>query len=252
MWRTEPTDEGEDLVYDGMEAGIAPSPHKGTANIQNANISTEQGEVLASFGRTAQQQVAISNGTLTPDGATLFDAPANLKAGQWISVSASTVTSITAATNPTTVAIDYLVVGGGGAGGQGKDNNSGAGGGGGGGQVVAASAVAFDVQKYTITVGATRVGGQSLPRGSNGNTSSIVEADATPVATAEGGGTGGIGYDGVTPTSHFDGGATTNGGGGGAGAADGDAGTGGVSTNQGDGGNAGGNFDNILIVTGIR
>lgn len=238
MWRTEDTDEGQDLVYDGMEAGIAPSPHKGTANIQNANISTEQGEVLASFGRTAQQQAAISNGTLTPDGATLFDAPANLKAGQWISVSASTVTSITAATNPTTVAMDYLVVGGGGAGGQAKDSNSGAGGGGGGGQVVAASAVAFDVQKYTITVGATKEAAQSLPRGGNGNISSIVEADATTVATAEGGGTGGIGYDGVSPTSNFNGGATTNGGGGGAGASNGDAGTGGVSTNQGDGGNA--------------
>ena len=104
-WRIEETDEGQDLVWDGVEFGIASSPTKGTANIQNANISTESGEVLASFGRTAQQQAAISNGTLTPDGATLFDAPASLKAGTWISVSASTVTSISTTTSPTTVSV---------------------------------------------------------------------------------------------------------------------------------------------------
>ena len=87
-WRNEETDEGQDIVYDGMEFGIAPSPIKGTANLQNVNIATQNGEVMASYARTAQQQAAITNGTLTPDGATNFTGPSTLKAGTWISVSA--------------------------------------------------------------------------------------------------------------------------------------------------------------------
>jgi hypothetical protein len=224
-WRTEPTDEGEDLVYDGMEAGIAPSPHKGTANIQNANISTEQGEVLASFGRTAQQQAAISNGTLTPDGATLFNAPANLKAGQWISVSASTVTDIGVTTSPSTVNIEYLAVGGGGSGGP-STNTNGGGGGGGAGQFATAT-TAFSVGSYAVTIGAGGV--SNLVAGAFGGQTSIAG-----IITAYGGGSGGV--------SNFAGGNAVSGGSGGGGGAvaAGTAGTGGTGAT---GGNAGGNGD---------
>jgi hypothetical protein len=208
-WRIEPTDEGEDLVYDGMEAGIAPSPHKGTANIQNANISTEQGEVLASFGRTAQQQAAISNGTLTPDGATLFDAPANLKAGQWISVSASTVTSISTTTSPSTASIEYLIVGGGAGGGPGFQ--SGAGGGGGAGEYIA-STTTLAVGSFAVAVGYAGTGGTGLSKGISGGSSSIATID-----TAVGGGGGGLGVDNVSPSSALDGNGGASGGGGGGG-----------------------------------
>lgn len=227
MWRTEPTDEGEDLVYDGMEAGIAPSPHKGTANIQNANISTEQGEVLASFGRTAQQQEAISGGTLTPDGDTLFDAPANLKAGQWISVLASTVTSISTTTSPTTVSADYLVVAGGGGGG--PADNVGAAGGGGAGEY-AASTNAFAVGSYAIAIGTAGTGAGGLGPGGSGEDSSIAG-----VVTAVGGGGGGLGTSTVSPASLLDGLAGGSGGGGGGGDV-GYQGTGGTATAGNDGG----------------
>lgn len=55
-WRTEKIDKDhEDLVFSGMEQGIAPSPHKGTANLQNVNLQTETGEVICSFGRINAQ-----------------------------------------------------------------------------------------------------------------------------------------------------------------------------------------------------
>lgn len=54
-----------DLVIDGFDQGIAPSPHKGIANLQAVNISTESGEVMCSFDRIQQAQVAGVTGTLT-------------------------------------------------------------------------------------------------------------------------------------------------------------------------------------------
>lgn len=183
-WRSEKTSIGQDLVYDGVELGIAPSPSKGTANLQNVNIATETGEVMASYARTAQQQTALANQTLTPDGATNFTGPATLKSGTWISVSASTVSSISTTTTPTTASFDYLIVGGGGAGG--SANAISAGGGGGAGEVKADTA-ALAVGTYAITVGA---GGTTNTAGSvadiDGDTSSIES-----VYTATGGGGGG-------------------------------------------------------------
>ncbi len=238
MWRTEPTDEGEDLVYDGMEAGIAPSPHKGTANIQNANISTEQGEVLASFGRIAQQQAAISNGTLTPDGATLFNAPANLKAGQWISVSASTVTDIGVTTSPTTAAIEYLIVGGG-AGGGSAFQSGGAGGGGAGEYVAGTTTLA--VGSFAVAVGTGGNGGTGLATGGSGTSSSVATID-----TAVGGGGGGLGVDNVSPATALNGLGGASGGGGGGGGT-GYQGTGGTATA---GNNGGAGFESATI--GLR
>lgn len=227
-WRIEETDEGQDLVWDGVEFGIASSPTKGTANIQNANISTESGEVLASFGRTAQQQAAISNGTLTPDGATLFDAPASLKAGTWISVSASTVSGITTQTADTTYNVQYLIVAGGGGGG-GTNTATGAGGGGGAGAVRSSSASSVSVATYPIVVGTGGAGGAASAVGTNGGNSSFNSVTST--------GGGGGGSDGGTKNGQ------NGGSGGGGGAEAGGAGTNGTGTtggnNGGDGNNAG-------------
>ncbi len=219
MWRTEDTDEGQDLVYDGMEAGIAPSPHKGTANIQNANISTEQGEVLASFGRTSlPTQSAITNGTLTPSGATNFTGPSNLLAGQWISVTASTVTSIDILNTPSTVSIDYIIVGGGGGGG---GFNAYAGGGGGAGEFIT-NTDTFSVGSYNIVVGDGGIGGGPGAQGSDGTSSSFNGE------TAIGGGGGGDGNNTLN--------GRTGASGGGAGASNITAGTGGVGTAGNNGG----------------
>lgn len=229
-WRTEKTEAGQDLVYDAVEQGIAPSPHKGTANIQNANISTEQGEVMASFGRTAQQQAAISGGTLTPDGATLFDAPSTLKAGQWISVSASTVTSISTTTTPASVSIDYLAVAGGGGSGGASTYASG----GGGGGAVRTGSSSVTATSYSITVG--QGGSLGSPGGNGGNgTDSVLGA----IVTATGGGGGG---DGNTVINGSNGGS-----GGGGGASNITAGTGGTAST---GGNVGGSGNTTTIEAG--
>lgn len=226
-WRIEETAAGNDLIYDGVEAGVAPSPNKGTANIQNANISTETGEVLASYGRVAQQQAAISNGTLTAsvsDGATLLAAPSNLKAGSWILVSASTVSSITASTGATTASISYLAAGGGGGGGGVSGHASG----GGGAGAVRTGTTTVAVGSYAVTVGAGGAGGVgalgSGPVGASG-TSTIIGAIVT--STGGGGGGGDTALNGVAGGSGGGGGTDTV-----------TAGTGAAGAT---GGNAGGN-----------
>lgn len=169
-YRLEKTETGTDIVIDGWEQGIAPSPHKGIANLQNANISTELGEVTASFVRTAQTPAVntITGGTLTAsvsDGTTLLDGPSNLQYGQFINVTAATVTI-----TDTTAPIDYLVVGGGGGGGSGSTVHAGAGGGGAGGYQYAAG-TNMAVGAYPIVIGAGGAGataGGSSP-GTNGS-----------------------------------------------------------------------------------
>ncbi len=186
-YRVEKNGEEQDLVIDGWETGIAPSPHKGIANIQNGNISTETGEVTCSFSRTSQAQTAISGGTLTAsvsDGNYLLAAPSTLQAGQWINVSATSIALPT---------ISALVVAGGGGGGgsRGADFPVSAAGGGGAGGVVATTIVAtsLSVGSYAVTVGAGgAVGiGVSGTAGGNGTDSSIA---ALVVATGGGGGGG--------------------------------------------------------------
>jgi len=226
-WRSERTRTSNDLVWEGVETGIAPSPTMGTANIQNANISTSTGEIMASYGRTAQTPEAITNGTLTPDGATNFTGPANLKVGQWVSVSASTVTSISTTTTPTTVAIDYLIVGGGGGGG--ANYNEGAAGGGGAGEYVSSSG-SLAVGAFKVTVGAGGAGGSGLTGEGNDGASSILET----IDTAVGGGGGGFGPSSISPATSVNGRSGASGGGGGA--TNADSGTGGSAT----AGNAGG------------
>lgn len=228
-WHNEQTDEGQDIVYDGMEKGVAPSPLKGTANLQNVNISTETGEVMASYDRIKQSQTALASQTMTPSGATLLVAPTTLLAGQWIKVTASTVTGITAATNPTTVATDYLVVAGGGGGGASRDTSD-AGAGGGGAGAFRTGSTSLSVGVVPITVGAGGTGGvdTSTP-GTNGSDSILGS-----VVTAVGGGYGG---NGINSTSYRNG---ANGGSGGGGGGDSTAGgTGGAGTTGGNNGGAG-------------
>lgn len=136
---------------------------------------------MASFARFKQDQVAITNGTLTAsvgDGAILLDAPATLQAGQWITVSASTIPSAV-------VECDILVVAGGGGGGGGEASEA-SGGGGAGGVIV--DTFTPSVTSYAITIGEGGAGGQFDPTtaGTNGEDSSIAT-----VATATGGGGGG-------------------------------------------------------------
>lgn len=234
-WRTEKTDEGQDYVWDGVEQGIGVSPTKGTAAIQNANISTEIGEVMASYGRTNEAQTAISGGTLTAsvgDGATLLDAPAALKAGTWIKVTASTITSVTATTGATTASIDYLIVGGGGGGG--GTLNEGAAGGGGAGEMVTGTTT-IGVTSHVVTIGTGGGGGSVLSSGTDGNSTVLGSID-----TAVGGGGGGVGVANLSPITTMNGRAGGSGGGGGAGGV-GYQGTGGTATA---GNNGGAGFEN--------
>ena len=155
-YRLEKNGADEDLVIDGWEQGVAPSPHKGIANIQAGNISTELGEVTAAFTRTKQSQTPISGGTLTAsvsDGTTLLASSSSLKAGQWITLSGSTITTTSI---PQTVS--YLIVAGGGGGG-GNSVTSGGGGGAGGMKASTTSVTAGVVHAVTVGGGGTGGGG---------------------------------------------------------------------------------------------
>ena len=234
MWRVSKTDIGSDLVWDGVETGIAPSPTKGTANIQNANIATEMGEIMASYARVKQNQAAITNGTLTAsvsDGAVLLDAPSTLLAGQWITVSASTIGSATSSAS-------YLAVGGGGGSG-GPTANEAAGGGGAGGMVT--GSFTPSVAAYTIAVGAGGAGGATGVTGSSGGLSSITRGTVSFDYLVIGGGGGGAGSPSVGG-----GGDLKGGGGGGAGRfrTGSTTASGGTHTITVGGGGAGGTGDN--------
>lgn len=185
--------QDNDLVIDGFETGIASSPHKGMANLQAVEISTELGEVSATYNRTKQSQTPITNGTLTASagvGTSFLATSASLAVGQWINVSASTING-----TPTSVSAQVLVVAGAAGGGSGSSNNE-AGGGGAGGGVTPNSAVTLAVGSYAIVVGA---GGAAAASGSN-------SSFGGSTVTAVGGGKGG---DSAT--------AGTNGGSGGGG-----------------------------------
>lgn len=90
-----------DIVIDGWEQGIAVSPHKGIANMQAVNISTETGEVMCSYSRVQQSQIIITAGTITATNGNanlvvsgVSPASATLLAGTWITVSGTTITGI--------------------------------------------------------------------------------------------------------------------------------------------------------------
>lgn len=196
-WREEKTKAGKDLIWDGAEYGIAPSPTKGNANLQNVNISTETGEAMMSFGRIAQQQAAITNGTLTAsvsDGAYLLAAPANLNAGDWITVSATTIPALTAVAN-------YLAVGGGGGGGTAIASEA-SGGGGAGGMLT--GTFTPSVQSYPIIVGA---GGATSANGGNTAITPLMPQTLSVQTLVVGAGGGGGASASTTSSSGGGGGA---------------------------------------------
>lgn len=228
-YRIEKNSSGnEELVFDGWENGIASSPHKGIANIQNANISTEMGEVMCSFNRAAQTLASnglTSSGTLTAssgDGTTVFASNLAMNFGQWINVTAATAT-----VSDTSATINYLVVGGGGGGGTGNGGPNG-GGGGGAGDVRTGTITGKAGQSYAVTIGA---GGATNTVGS---ASSLLISDnvTNGVYSRGGGGGGAYNTDGTSGGSGGGGGANTHAGASGIGAnvnigGNGNAGTGG-------------------------
>lgn len=85
------------IVIDGWDKGIAPSPHKGIANMQGVNISTAPEEVACSFSRTQQSMtVSVATGSLTYIDSShvslSISGTNNLFKGMWISVSDSSHT----------------------------------------------------------------------------------------------------------------------------------------------------------------
>ena len=96
MWTQEKSTG--DMVWSGAETGIAPSPHKGTANMQAVNIFTETGEVSVSYARALQTQfVTNANGTVNAVDSShvgLSISGGTVASGVWITVSSSTITGL--------------------------------------------------------------------------------------------------------------------------------------------------------------
>lgn len=229
-------DENGDLVWDSVEKGIAPSPLKGTANIQNANIATETGEVMASFGRTKQDPVSITNGTLTQSagvGSSLLAAPPTLNSGEQITISSSSIQIL-----KTAETINYLAIAAGGGGAGYAGSTFGGGGGGGGGYTESSGSV--QIGAYAVTVGSGgAAGAPNSGTGGNGGDSTIVGTLLGTVTAPGGGGGGGLTINGVSGGSG--GGAARNGTGGSATSANGHAGaTGTNAANMGSGGGGAG------------
>lgn len=86
----------EALVFDGWDKGIAPSPHKGIANMQGVNIATETGEVMCSFTRSLQSQPGDNSSTHTINAldSTHLSTNFTLTNGVWITISASTISGL--------------------------------------------------------------------------------------------------------------------------------------------------------------
>lgn len=86
--RTEKTESGKDIVWSGADKGIGPSPHKGTGNLQNVNISTESGEVMCSFSRALSTTPIITNGSISTSSSVLDVTylPGTINIGTWITV----------------------------------------------------------------------------------------------------------------------------------------------------------------------
>lgn len=94
-YRLEKNGEQQDIVISGFEKGIAISPLKGIANIQNANIATEQGQAMASYARILNTVTDLSTtGSLTFVDSTHvglnMTGSNGLFKGTWITVSGST------------------------------------------------------------------------------------------------------------------------------------------------------------------
>ena len=83
-----------DIIINGWEKGIFPSPHQGIGDIKCANISTLTGEVMANYARVKQTDDYTKSGVLTiGNGGSIsytgLAAGVYLKAGSWITVTNS-------------------------------------------------------------------------------------------------------------------------------------------------------------------
>lgn len=85
-----------DLVIDGFDQGIGRSPHKGVANMQAVNISTESGEVMCSYARVQQSQPGDTgtSHTINALDASHLSTSFSLVNGAWINVSSSTISGL--------------------------------------------------------------------------------------------------------------------------------------------------------------
>lgn len=85
-----------DLVIDGFDQGIAVSPHKGIANMQAVNISTESGEVMCSYKRTTQSQSGdtSTNHTAAQIDTSHLSSSFALLSGVWINITNAGTTGI--------------------------------------------------------------------------------------------------------------------------------------------------------------
>lgn len=97
-YRVEKNGDDKDLVFEGWEKGVAPSPHKGVANLQNVNIATEESEVMCSYNRALQSQSGTSatSHTINPNDSNHLSTSFELTNGVWINISASTITGLSA------------------------------------------------------------------------------------------------------------------------------------------------------------
>ena len=83
-----------EITFTGFEQGIASSPHKGIANIQGGNISTEIGEVMSSYNRVAQLNSSTASGTLTPLTSSTVSFSTSVQPGQWFTIGTDSGTGL--------------------------------------------------------------------------------------------------------------------------------------------------------------
>lgn len=100
-----PITKEEEIVIDGWENGVGLSPHKGLGNIQAANISTEEGEVMCSFNRVQQSQ--------SPTTITFFAGTHSTNVSNntnWVFTAPSIVTGTLTQVNTNTVSISGVTL----------------------------------------------------------------------------------------------------------------------------------------------
>lgn len=88
--------ETGDLLFDGFEKGVAPSPHQGIANLQGVNLQTEMGEVMCSYARVSQTQPTITNGTFSALSSTTvtYSGTPVLRVGATVQITATSISGL--------------------------------------------------------------------------------------------------------------------------------------------------------------
>jgi len=92
--------ENNDIVIDGWEKGIQPSPHSGLGSIKCANVSTETDVIMCNYSRKQLTQNYTVTATLTeqvtPSQDILYTSSDNsyILAGSWVTISSSTMPQV--------------------------------------------------------------------------------------------------------------------------------------------------------------